>query len=119
MTAMRPPPAPPEDRGIAKHAAAIIVAVVIALVLWVGNSLTGLNTTVTRMSANVDQAQKSIGDLQASWGAAAKQLAEGQATDARQDARADALETEVNRVKERVRAAEGLKPLPSGFNGGP
>ncbi|WP_294356312.1 hypothetical protein [uncultured Sphingomonas sp.] len=118
IAATRPPPPtpapvtlPPDDRGLAKHASTVIVAIILALCLWVGNSVSSLGTTVTRMSANVDALQKGIADLQASQGSASVQLSDTKATNAKQDARADAMEADMGRVKERVRILEGQKPI--------
>jgi hypothetical protein len=113
IAATRPPaPAPVhEERGLAKHAATIIVAIILALCLWVGASVSSLGTTVTRMSANVDALQKGIADLQASQGSASIQLSDTKATNARQDARSDAMEADVVRIKERVRMLEGQRPI--------
>lgn len=117
VAATRPPPAPApvqlphDDRGLAKHASTVIVAIILALCLWVGNSVSSLGTTVTRMSANVDALQKGIADLQASQGSASVQLSDTKATNAKQDARADAMEADIGRVKERVRILEGQKPI--------
>jgi len=66
---------------------------------------------VTKMSANVDQLQKSIADLQQTQGTATQQLSDIRTQNARQDARDDAIEAEMKRVKDRVRIAEGQKPL--------
>lgn len=100
-----------DDRGMLKHASTIIVAVILALVLWVGATLLSLNTTVTRMSANVDVLSKTIDGLQTGSAASGKTIGDLQAMTARQDARANAIEADVNRVKERVRMLEGQKPL--------
>lgn len=111
IAATRPPAAHVEERGLAKHAATIVVAIILALCLWVGASVSSLGTIVTRMSANVDALQKGIADLQASQGSASLQLSDTKATNARQDARADAMEADVVRVKERVRMLEGQRPI--------
>jgi len=104
-----------DDRGITKvivgGVCAAIGAILLALIFWVGSSVNSLSTNVTKMSANVDQLQKSISDLQTTQGTASQQLADGKATDARQDARADAIDADINRMKERVRILEGQKPL--------
>ncbi len=102
---------PPEEKGIAKHATSIIVAIVLALILWVGGTLWGLNNTVTRMSANVDTLSKSISDLQSGQGASTKTISDLQRSDAAQDARGNAFEADMNRIKERVRILEGQRPL--------
>lgn len=111
IAATRPPAVAHEERGLAKHAATIIVAIILALCLWVGASVSSLGTTVTRMSANVDALQKGIADLQTSQGSASIQLSDTKATNAKQDARADAMEADVLRVKERVRMLEGQRPI--------
>lgn len=104
-----------EDKGVTKvivgGVTAMIGAIMLVLILWVGSSVSGLSTAVTKMSANVDQLQKSITDLQQSQGTASQQLADGKATDARQDARLDAHDVENNRMKERLRLLEGQPPL--------
>lgn len=102
---------PPEERGIAKHAASIIGAVILALILWAGGQLLNLNNTVTRMSADVSALSKSIDGLQSGQGASAKTIGDLQRSDAAQDARDNAYEADMNRVKERVRMLEGQKPL--------
>ncbi|MEG8025034.1 hypothetical protein QP162_12545 [Sphingomonas aurantiaca] len=58
IAATRPPAAHVEERGLAKHAATIVVAIILALCLWVGASVSSLGTIVTRMSANVDALQR-------------------------------------------------------------
>ncbi len=85
--------------------------VMMAVFLWVGSSVNGLNTTVTKMSANVDQLQKSITDLQQTQGSAAQQLSDLKITNTRQDARHDAVDADLKRMKERIRLVEGQKPL--------
>lgn len=106
--------APAGEKGLAKHATSIVAAVVLALVLWVGSSVTSLGTTVTRISANVDQVQKSISDLQQGQTVATKSMADLQAASAKTDARADALDADMARTKERVRILEGNAPLQLG-----
>lgn len=101
----------PEERGFAKHASTIIGAVILALILWAGGQLLNLNNTVTRMSADVSALSKSIDGLQTGQGASAKIIGDLQRSDAAQDARDNAYEADMNRVKERVRMLEGQKPL--------
>ncbi|MDD1452625.1 hypothetical protein NHF48_019610 [Sphingomonas sp. H160509] len=103
--------APAEERGFAKHASTIIGAVILALILWAGGQLLNLNNTVTRMSADVSALSKSIDGLQTGQGASAKIIGDLQRSDAAQDARDNAYEADMNRVKERVRMLEGQKPL--------
>ncbi len=118
MQAMHAVPAPApsnEERGVTRvivgGVTAMIGAIMLALFFWVGTSVSSLSTAVTKMSANVDQLQKSITDLQQSQGTASQQLADGKATDARQDARLDGHDAETNRIKERIRVLEGQPPL--------
>lgn len=123
MALIHPPtPLPPiphtpaeKDGGVAKVVVGgictMLGAIILALIFWVGSSVNGLGTTVTKMSANVDQLQKSIADLQQTQGTASQQLADGKATDARQDARLEAHDVETNRIKERLRIVEGQPPL--------
>lgn len=122
-----PPPAAPapapvrdDDRGVTKLVVGgictMLGAIILALIFWVGSSVNGLSTTVTKMSANVDQLQKSIADLQQTQGTATQQLADIRTTNAKQDARQDAVDADINRMKERIRLLEGQKPLP-GFSG--
>lgn len=108
------PPVPPVDNSgntFAKAAGGIIVALVLALMVWVGSTLSGLTTSMATLTANVSSVQKSIADLQQSQGSAAQQLADGKANDAKQDARLDAHEADTNRIKERIRMLEGQEPL--------
>lgn len=125
MAVMNPTPAPvavvapPVDRdsdaGVTKLIVGGIVVLIGVIMLgvfgWVGSSVNGLNTTVTKMSANVDQLQKSIADLQQTQGTATQQLSDIRTQNARQDARADAVEADLKRMKERIRMAEGQRPL--------
>lgn len=90
---------------------AMMGAIILALIFWLGSSVTGLNTTVTKMSSNVDQLQKSIADLQQTQGTATQQLSDIRTQNARQDARQDAVEADLKRMKERIRIAEGQAPL--------
>lgn len=103
------------DAGVTKLIIGGVVGfigiVMMAVFLWVGSSVQGLNTTVTKMSANVDQLQKSIADLQQTQGTATQQLSDVRATNARQDARQDAVEADLKRMKERIRIAERQQPL--------
>lgn len=101
----------PEEKGLAKHASTIVVAIILALCLWVGASVTSLSTTVTRMSANLDSLQKSMSDLQASQSAATGKVADIQAAVAKQDARVLAVEQDQQRMRDRLRIVEGQKPL--------
>jgi hypothetical protein len=115
--AAAPAPAPTrdDDRGVTKLVVggicAMLGAIILALIFWVGSSVNGLGTTVTKMSANVDQLQKSIADLQQTQGTATQQLSDIRTTNAKQDARQDAIDADMNRVKERVRILEGQKAL--------
>jgi len=117
---LRPPATPSggDDRGITRlivgGATAAIGAIMLGLIFWVGTSVNSLSGSVTKMSANVDQLQKSIADLQVNQGATSTQVSDGKATNAKQDARADAQEADINRIKERVRMLEGQKPLQLG-----
>lgn len=92
-------------------------AIILALIFWLGSSVSSLTTTVTKMSANVDQLQKSIADLQQTQGTATQQLADIRTTNAKQDAEQLAIKEDMNRIKERMRIVEGQKPLP-GFSDG-
>jgi len=111
-----PAPAKDDSNSVTKLVVGGICAmlgiIILALIFWVGSSVNGLGTTVTKMSANVDQLQKSIADLQTTQGTAAQQLSDIRNTNTRQDARDDAIEAEMKRVKDRLRVAEGQKPLP-------
>lgn len=125
MAVMNPTPAPVAvvaptadrdgDAGVTKLIVGGIVVLIGVIMLgvfgWVGSSVNGLNTTVTKMSANVDQLQKSIADLQQTQGTATQQLSDIRTQNARQDARADAVEADLKRMKERIRMAEGQRPL--------
>lgn len=124
MAVMNPTPAavavaplvPRDDSGgVTKLIVGGIVVLIGVIMLgvfgWVGSSVNGLNTTVTKMSANVDQLQKSIADLQQTQGTATQQLSDIRTQNARQDARADAVEADLKRMKERIRMAEGQRPL--------
>ena len=102
----------PDPKLIVGGVVILIGAIMLGLFGWVGTSVNGLNTAVTKMSANVDQLQKSIADLQQTQGTAAQQLSDIRNTNTRQDARDDAIEAEMKRVKDRLRIAEGQKPLP-------
>ncbi len=90
---------------------AMMGAIILALIFWLGSSVTGLNTTVTKMSSNVDQLQKSIAELQQTQGSASQQLSDLKITNTRQDARQDSVEADLKRMKERIRMAEGQRPL--------
>jgi septal ring factor EnvC (AmiA/AmiB activator) len=106
-----------EDRGVTKAIVggicAMLGAIILALIFWVGSSVNGLGTTVTKMSANVDQLQKSIADLQQTQGTATQQLSDIRTTNAKQDAEQDAVKADIVRMKERLRIVEGQKPLKS------
>lgn len=122
-----PPPAlaqaPARDdyQGVTKLIVGAIVVLIGVIMLgvfgWVGSSVNSLNTTVTKMSANVDQLQKSIADLQQTQGTATQQLADIRTTNAKQDAEQLAIKEDLNRMKERIRIAEGQPPL-RGSTGG-
>lgn len=114
-----PPPAPasPDERGIAKHAATIIVAIILGLCMWVGSTVSSLSTAVTKMQGTMDEVQRSVGNLQASQTTAVQQVSDLRTLVAKGDARADAVEADVGRVKERIRILEGQKPI--GQPGGP
>ena len=89
----------------------LIGVIMLGVFGWGGSSVNGLNQTVTKMSANVDQLQKSIADLQQTQGTASQQLSDLRITNTRQDARHDAVEADLKRMKERIRMVEGQKPL--------
>lgn len=63
------------------------------------------------MSANVDTLSKLISDLQSGQGASSKTISDLQRSDAAQDARDQAYEADMSRVKEHVRMLEGQRPL--------
>ena len=108
---VQPAPPPSEREGLTKLMVSGVSAIILGLIFWVGTSVNGLSTSVTKMSANVDQLQKSISDLQHSQGTTSQQLSDGKAVNARQDARMDAVDADVGRMKERLRIVEGQKPL--------
>jgi len=114
-------PARDDDRGVTKLIVGAIVVLIGVIMLgvfgWVGSSVNSLNTTVTKMSANVDQLQKSIADLQQTQGTATQQLADIRTTNAKQDAEQLAIKEDLNRMKERIRIVEGQPPL-RGSTGG-
>ncbi|MET4594551.1 hypothetical protein [Sphingomonas sp. PvP015] len=122
-----PPPAPQPvqvretEGGVAKVVVGgictMLGAIILALIFWVGSSVNGLGTTVTKMSANVDQLQKSIADLQQTQGSATQALGDLRATNAKQDAEQLAIKEDLNRMKERIRIVEGQPPL-RGSTGG-
>lgn len=113
LATLRPqtPPQTADEKNLLKGASTIIGAIVLALCLWVGSSVNGLGTTVTRIAANIDAVQKSLSDLQATQSSTAQQLSDMKAVNAKQDARADAVDADLVRVKERMRIIEGQKPL--------
>ena len=125
IAALRPAATPttatpgPEKEGTTKVVVggviSMIGAIILGLIFWVGSSVNGLSTSVTKMGANLDQLQKSISDLQQSQGTTSQQLSDGKAVNARQDARMDAVDADINRMKERLRIVEGQKPLPDGL----
>ena len=86
-------------------------SILLALLFWVGSSITDLSKSVTLMSANVDNLQKSITELQQGQGATSKTTSDLQAGLAAGGARTGAIEADIVRVKERVRMLEGQKPL--------
>jgi len=104
-----------KDGGVTKLIIGGVIAFIGFILLltfgYAANSLTNLNTTVTKMSSNVDQLQKSIAELQQTQGSASQQLSDLRITNTRQDARDDAVEADLKRMKERIRMAEGQKPL--------
>lgn len=121
-----PPPATPaplrdSEGGVTKLVVggicAMLGAIILALIFWLGSSVSGLTTTVTKMSANVDQLQKSIADLQQTQGTATQQLSDIRTTNAKQDAEQLAIKEDLNRMKERIRIVEGQPPL-RGSQGG-
>jgi septal ring factor EnvC (AmiA/AmiB activator) len=117
---LQPVAAAEADGGVTKLVVggicAMLGAIILALIFWLGSSVSGLTTTVTKMSANVDQLQKSIADLQQTQGTATQQLADIRTTNAKQDAEQVSIKEDLNRMKERIRIVEGQKPLP-GFSG--
>lgn len=117
---LQPVAAVEADGGVTKLVVggicAMLGAIILALIFWLGSSVSGLTTTVTKMSANVDQLQKSIADLQQTQGTATQQLADIRTTNAKQDAEQVSIKEDLNRMKERIRIVEGQKPLP-GFSG--
>lgn len=110
-----PVPAPRQENSLAEKiiggAATLIGAIILALLFWVGNSIGDLSKSVTLMSANVDNLQKAIADLQQGQGATSKTTSDLQAGLAASGARTTAIENDVTRVKERVRMLEGQRPL--------
>ena len=98
-------------RAIITGTSAMIGIIVIGLLAWVATSVSNLNTNMGIVSVSLTTIQKSIADLQQSQGSAAQQLADGKAIDAKQDARLDAHEADMSRVKERIRLLEGQPPV--------
>lgn len=98
-------------RALITGASAIIGIIIIGLLGWMATSVATLNTNMGIVSTNISGIQKSIADLQTSQGSAAQQLSDMRTQNARQDARADAVEADVKRMKERIRMTEGQKPL--------
>lgn len=100
-----------EPRGMEKHAAAFIGAVLLALILWFGTQVWTLTTTVTTLNATVATLAKSIDDLQTGQNGSSKITSDLQAGQAAAKATTDAIKEDMNRIKERVRMLEGQKPL--------
>lgn len=118
ITPPAPPPPPPADNSVVKLVVGGVVALIgiimAALFIWVGSSVQDLSRSVTLMSANVDNLQKSITELQQGQGANSKSTSDLQAQVAAGAARSTAIEQDMNRVKERVRILEGQRPLNTG-----
>lgn len=98
-------------RALITGASAIIGIIIIGLLAWMATSVATLNTNMGIVSTNINGIQKSIADLQTSQGSAAQQLSDMRTQNARQDARDDAVEADIKRMKERIRMTEGQKPL--------
>jgi len=98
-------------RAIITGVSATIGLIIIGLLGWMATSVSTLNTNMGIVSVSLTTIQKSIADLQQSQGSAAQQLADGKAIDAKQDARIEAHEADMSRVKERIRLLEGQPPV--------
>lgn len=100
-----------EERGVAKYVPHILVTLILGILFYFATTVMSLTTAVTTLSANVNAMSKGISDLQVGQAASSKTVGDLQAASARQDARSDALDADIGRVKERVRILEGLKPV--------
>ncbi|MFW2829868.1 hypothetical protein [Sphingomonas sp. ID0503] len=115
LKVLQPPPAPvaAEATGIAKHAGTIVVAIMLALCLWVGATIYSLAQTTTQVSTKLDAMQKALDGMSSEQQQTGQRIAEIMAAQAKGDQRLTAVELEQQRMRERLRAVEGQAPLPS------
>ena len=107
-------PAPVEEKGIGKYAPTIIVAIILALCLWVGATLVSVGQTLSTMLANVNSIQKSVDEIKVNQNTTSDKVADLQSRVAQHDLRLNAIELDATRMKERIRIVEGQKPLSPG-----
>ena len=107
-------PAPVEEKGFAKFGFPVVIALVIGLLGWAGASLSSLSTAVATMAANLTTVQKSVDELNTRTAGITDKIADLQSRLAQHDLRLNAVETEDLRMKERIRIAEGQKPIKAG-----
>ncbi len=107
-------PAPVEEKGLAKHVGTIIVALLLALCLWVGATLVSVGNTLTKVSTSVDNIQKSVDELKLAQNGMNDKIADLQSRLAQHDQRLNSIDGIDTRLAERLRIVEGQKPLSAG-----
>jgi TolA-binding protein len=109
LAALRPPAN--DGHSLSKGVQTIIVAAALGIGAWVMSSINAVQTTLAGVSTTVQSIQKAVGDVQTAQGSATAAIGDMKAQNAQLVQRVATLETTSQRMSDRMRIAEGQKPL--------
>lgn len=89
----------------------IVVAIVVGLLAWVGTTVSGVGSSIASMQTSLVMVQKSVDALTAKQSDEHDKIAELVGRVGQHDLRLNNLEQSISRQNDRIRIAEGQKPL--------
>lgn len=104
-------PAQPEQLGFAKHVGNGLAVLVIGMGVWMASTISSLQNTLTGVSTKVDAISKTLGDVQTAQNGSVAAIGDIKAQNVGLAQRVTTLETNVQRLNDRMRIVEGQKPL--------
>lgn len=112
IASLRPPE---ESSGVQKIVVMIMVPIVVAIVVgllaWVGTTVSGVGSSISSMQTSLIMVQKSVDALTAKQTDEHDKIAEVASRVSQHDLRLNSLEQGQSRQNDRIRIAEGQKPL--------
>lgn len=89
----------------------VVVALIVGILGWVGTGVSGVSTSVAQIQISLAGVQKTVDSLSTGQNDITKHLAEIDTRLARHDDRLNNIDALDQRINDRVRIAEGQKPL--------